>query len=87
MTPSELNLYAKKYYERKKNNYKEKITIAYYNAKWTIQWLGKKSQQPEPLSKILENLDRENKVMTADQMFKRAMVLNKLFGGEVKENS
>jgi len=85
MTPYELNVYAKAYFENKKNEFKEKLTLEYYNAMWTIQWLGKKSQHPEPLDKILENIDKpKKKEMTDEDMLKQVMVLNKLFGGEVK---
>jgi|LSQX01.2.fsa_nt_gb hypothetical protein len=86
MTPYELNVYAKAYFENKKNEFKEKLTLEYYNAMWTIQWLGKRSQQPRPLQEILEAIDKErkNKVMSDEDMLKQVMVLNKLFGGEVK---
>lgn len=86
MTPYELNIQAEVYFEKQKNEFKEKITLEYMNAMWTIQWLGKKSQQPRPLQEILEAIDkeRENKVMSDEDMLKQVMVLNKLFGGKVK---
>lgn len=84
MTPYELNLKAEAYFEKQKNEFKEKISLEYYNAMWTIQWLGKKSQHPRPLNEILENLYKEKKVMTDEQMLKQVKVLNRLFGGEVK---
>lgn len=84
MTPYELNVYAKAYFENKKNEFKEKITLEYLNAMWTIQWLGKKSQHPKPLNEILDNLYRERTVMTDEQMLKQVKVLNALFGGKVK---
>lgn len=52
---------------------------------WTIQWLGKKYQQPRPLKEILKNIGKEKKIMTNDEMFKRVKMLNALFGGEVRE--
>lgn len=82
MTPYELNVYAKAYFENKKIEFKEKLTLEYYNAMWTIQWLGKKSQQPEPLNKILDNLYKEKKIMTDEQMLNQVKMLNKMFGGE-----
>ena len=84
MTPYELNIYAEAYFEKQKNEFKEKITLEYLNAMWTIQWLGKKSQHPKPLNEILDSLYRERTVMTDEQMLKQVKVLNALFGGEVK---
>ena len=82
MTVYELNLVANNYFENKKQDYKDKLSLEYYNAMWTIQWLGKKSQQPEPLNKILDNLYKEKEVMTDKQMFEKVKMLNKMFGGE-----
>ncbi len=84
MTPYELNVYAKVYFEKQKNEFKEKITLEYLNAMWTIQWLGKRSQHPQPLQKILDSIDKQTKVMTDIEMFNQVKILNKLFGGEVK---
>ena len=84
MTPYELNVYAKAYFEKQKNEFKEKITLEYLNAMWTIQWLGKKSQHPKPLKEILDTIDKPRKIMTDEEMLNQVMVLNKLFGGEVK---
>lgn len=84
MTPYELNVYTKAYFENKKNELKEKLSLEYYNAMWTIQWLGKKSQHPKPLKEILDTIDKPKKIMTDEEMLNQAMVLNKLFGGEVK---
>lgn len=83
MTPYELNLKAGVYFEKQKNQFKEKLSLEYYNSMWTIQWLGKKSQHPRPLNEILDNLYKENKVMTDDEMLKQVKILNKMFGGEV----
>lgn len=85
MTPYELNLKARAYFDRQEREYKDKITLEYYNAMWTIQWLGKKSQQPKPLEKILDGLFKQKKIMTDDEMLKQVMILNNIFGGEVKE--
>lgn len=84
MTPYELNVYAGAYYEKLKAEFKEKIALEYWNAKWTIQWLGKRHEQPAPLNKILDNLFREKKVMTDNEMFQRVKILNMIFGGEIK---
>ncbi len=84
MTPYELNIYAEAYFEKQKNEFKEKITLEYWNAMWTIQWLGKKSQHPKPLKEILDTIDKPKKIMSDEDMLKQVMVLNKLFGGEVK---
>lgn len=84
MTPYELNLHAKIYSKKQKQEYKDEITLAYLNSMWTIQWLGKKSEHPEPLHKILDNLYKEKKAMTDDQMLQQIKMLNKLFGGEEK---
>lgn len=85
MTPYELNLKARAYFDRQEREYKDKITLEYYNAMWTIQWLGKKSQQPKPLEKILDGLFKQKKIMTDDEMLAQVMILNNIFGGEVKE--
>lgn len=83
MTPYELNLKAKDYQEKQKNDFKEKLSLEYYNAMWVIQWLGKKSQQPKPLDKILDSLYKEKKIMTEDEMLKQVIVLNSVLGGEI----
>jgi len=84
MTPKELNIVARAYGKRKTDEFKEKITLAYLNALWTIQWLGKKHQQPKPLKEILATIGKERKVMTDEQMLERVKQLNALLGGEVK---
>ena len=87
MTPYELNIYAQTYSEKQQEEMKEKITLAYLNSMWTIQWLGKRHQQPKPLKEILKNIGREKKRMTDEQMFNQVKVLNAVFGGEVKRPS
>lgn len=84
MTPHELNTYANAFSEREKQEYKQKIELAYINAMWTIQWLGKK--QPKPLQDILDSIGKEKKVMTDEQMLAKVKALNAMFGGEVKSN-
>nr|WP_312578219.1 hypothetical protein [Sedimentibacter sp.] len=82
MTLDELNLYAGVYFEKQKQEYKDRLSLEYYNAMWTIQWLGKKSQQPGSLKEILNNLYKGKKVMTDEQMLEQVRALNKIFGGE-----
>jgi hypothetical protein len=84
MTPKELSVFAEAYKNKRLEDTKEKITLAYLNSRWTIQWLGKKHQQPRPLKEILNNIGKEKKVMTDKQMFERVQALNAVFGGEVK---
>jgi hypothetical protein len=90
MTPYELNVAAKSYSKKKEMEVKEKITLAYMTAMWTIQWLGKKHQRPKPLKDILDSIDKtdkekgKRKVMTDEQMLAQVKVLNAMFGGEVR---
>jgi hypothetical protein len=84
MTPDELNLAANVYKKKREQEYKDKITLEYLNAMWTIQWLGEKSRQPKPLEEILKNLFKEKQIMTDEQMLARVKMLNTMFGGEVK---
>lgn len=85
MTPAELNIYAEVYAEKQKNDFKEKMSLEYYNALWTIQWLGKKSQHPKPLQEILNSIDNpKKKAMTDEQMLAQVKALNAMFGGEVR---
>lgn len=85
MTPAELNIYAEAYAEKQKNDFKEKMSLEYYNALWTIQWLGKKSQHPKPLQEILDSIDKpKKKAMTDEQMLAQVKALNAMFGGEVR---
>lgn len=86
MTPKEFSIYVEGFNERKEIETKEQITIAYANALWTIQWLGKKSDHPKALEEILGNIEavREKKVMSDIDMLNQVKVLNALFGGEVK---
>ena len=86
ITPKELNIYATEYSKRKMEEFKEKLSLEYYNAAWTIRWLGKKSQQPQPLKKILDNLYKEKKVMSTEQMLIQAKLLNSIFGGDVVDS-
>lgn len=82
MTPLELNLVAENYFKKERKAYEERVTLAYTNAMWTIQWLGKKPQHPRPLHEIL-GIKKEKKIMTDDEMFKQVQILNSMFGGEI----
>lgn len=84
ITPFELNIYANARGEKLKSDMEEKITLAYLNALWTVQWQGKKHQQPKPLKEILDSLDKEKKTMTDEQMLKQVEMLNAMFGGKVE---
>lgn len=85
MTPGELNIYAINYSKKQNQDFKNKVTLAYINSMWTIQWLGKKSQYPRPLQEILDSIGKEKKQMTDEQMLAQAKALNAMFGGEVKK--
>lgn len=87
ITPYELSLKVSAYAEKEKSRVKENITLAYLNAMWTIQWLGKSHQQPKPLKTILESIEKEKKVMTEDEMLERVKALNRLFGGVIKNET
>ena len=81
LTPLELGYVVKAYAKKKEEESKEKITLAYINAMWTIQWLGKK--KPKSLDEIL-NGNKKKKVMEDDEMLAVVKNLNAIFGGEVK---
>lgn len=81
MTPYELYLVAQVYKEKREEEHKEKITLAYINAAWTAQWFGK--NKPRPLAKILEGMNPK-KAMTDEEMLKQVKALNTMLGGEVK---
>lgn len=78
MTPYQLKLCALDYNERKVAEHEEKITLAYMQAYWTIQWLGKK--KPQSLEKILGK-EKTKKEMTDEQMLEQVKKLNAIFGG------
>lgn len=86
ITPHEFSLQVEAYSNKKVEESKEKITLAYVNALWTIQWLGDKKSQPKPLNEIL-GIKPEKKVMTDEQMLQKAKQLNAIFGGETIEST
>lgn len=73
------------YRQKQLEQAKENISLAYLNARWTIQWLGKRHTQPRPLKEILDQIGKEKIEMTDEQMLEEVKVLNALFGGEVRE--
>lgn len=84
-TPYEFSLHVEAYSKRKKEDNEEQVTLAYVNALWTIQWMGKKENHPKPLNEIL-GIKEEKKVMTDQQMLAKARQLNAIFGGSEVEN-
>lgn len=79
MTPAELNLSAEIYAEKKKQEEQNMIMQAYLISRWV--WA-----KEVPIEKILEDMGatKEKKEMTDEEMLKKVMVLNTMFGGEVK---
>jgi hypothetical protein len=80
MTPDELNLSAEIYAEKKKQDEQNLIIQAYLISRWV--WA-----KEVPIERILEDMGnkQENKIMTDEAMLKQVMILNNIFGGEVKE--
>lgn len=81
MTPYELDMAAKGYSRRRKEEEKNLIMQAYLTSRWV--WT-----KDVPIEKILNNLEleveKEKKVMTDEQMLAQAKALNAMFGGNVK---
>lgn len=65
------------YAQRREEEAEEKITLAYINAAWTVQFLGKNKPK---LDKILK---KKKKEMTDNEMLNQVKLLNNLMGGEV----
>ena len=85
ITPYEWSLQVEAHSKRKKEANEEQVTLAYVNALWTIQWMGKKENHPKPLNEIL-GIKEEKKVMTDQQMLEKVRQLNAIFGGREVEN-
>lgn len=92
MTPRELNIELKGYQKRKEfeaeeykiklKNEQRMLTIqAYQISRWV--WVKKLD-----INKILKDMEpmKAKKAMTNDDMLNQVKVLNKLFGGEVRDN-
>lgn len=69
------------YVERREEEAEEKLTLAYLNAMWAIQFLGGKN--PPKLEDYLKK--SKKKEMTDKDMFNQIRLLNNLFGGETIE--
>jgi hypothetical protein len=79
MTPRELSIYMNAYADRRKIEHQERVAIAYNQACWTIQWLGK--NKPEPLDKILD-IKVEPAEMDDSEMLNAIMGLNAIISGK-----
>ena len=86
LTPYELGLMIRFHNEKMERESEEKITLAWLSARWTIQWLGKKSNHPPTLKELL-NKNSKPKIMTDEEMLKQVKQLNALFGGEVRNQT
>lgn len=78
MTPYEFSLIVDGYSERKQKEYDLMITQAYLTSRWV--WAKKMPDLEKLLSK-----KQPNKQMTDEQMINMAMMLNKMFGGEINK--
>jgi hypothetical protein len=65
------------YAQRREEEAEEKITLAYFNAAWTVQFLGKNKPK---LDKVL---NKKKKEMSDKEMLNQVKLLNNLMGGEV----
>jgi len=74
LTPAELNIYIECYTQNKQNDFKEQITVAYYNA-----YFHRVKTMPK-LKDFLGKIGK--KEMTDDEMYQKIIGLNKLFGGD-----
>lgn len=79
VTPYEFSLMVNSYAKRREEEAEEKITLAYINAAWTVQFLGKNKPK---LDKIL-NKKKKKKEMTDEEMLNQVKLLNNLMGGGI----
>lgn len=70
------------YAEKRESESEEKLTLAYLNAMWTIQFLGGKNT---PKLDDYLNKKQHKKEMTDKDMLNQVKFLNNLFGGDVIE--
>lgn len=82
LTPYEFTLMVNSYVERKEEESEEKLTIAYLNAMWTIQFLGGKNVPK--LDDYLNKNKKRKREMTDEDMLNQVKFLNNLFGGDVR---
>ncbi|WP_294186344.1 hypothetical protein [uncultured Clostridium sp.] len=78
LTPYEFSLVINAYAKRREEEAEEKITLAYINAAWTIQFLGKNKPK---LDKFIKK--KPKKEMTDEEMLNHVKILNSMLGGEV----
>lgn len=77
LTPYEFSLVVNSYAKRREEEAEEKLTLAYINAMWTIQFLGKNKPR---LDDIKKNYKKE---MTDQEMLNQIKLLNNILGGEI----
>nr|DAG82909.1 MAG TPA: hypothetical protein [Caudoviricetes sp.] len=65
------------YAQRREEEAEEKLTLAYINAAWTVQFLGKNKPK---LDKFIK---KNKKEMTDNEMLNQVKILNNMMGGEV----
>ena len=80
LTPYEFKLKVEAYQDRIKDEYEEKMAVAYNQAYWTALWMNGK--KPDVLDKILGH-KKEPKQMTSDDLLAQVKALNAALGGEV----
>ena len=78
LTPYEFSLVVNAYAKRREEEAEEKLTLAYINAAWTIQFLGKNKPK---LDDILKK--NHKKEMTDEEMLNQIKLLNNILGGEI----
>lgn len=78
LTPYEFSLVVNAYSKRREEEAEEKLTLAYINAMWTIQFLGKNKPK---LDDVLKK--NHKKEMTDEEMLNQIKLLNNILGGEI----
>ena len=78
LTPYEFSLVVNSYVKRREEEAEEKLTLAYINAAWTIQFLGKNKPK---LDDVLRK--KHKKEMTDEEMLKQIKLLNNVLGGTI----
>jgi hypothetical protein len=80
MTPYELTLYNEAYVETKESELKDRLTLV---------WLGEYYHRTKKLPRLKDELrkissEKQQRVMTNDEMLETVKRLNRQFGGTVK---
>lgn len=78
LTPYEFSLIVNSYVKRREEEAEEKLILAYINAAWTIQFLGKNKPKIDNLLK-----KKNKKEMSDDDMLNNVKLLNNILGGEI----